>query len=235
MPGIRVDVKNRRTPAGWAVGNCPHCGQVEAIQIDDVTQVTSIYWIPVYRRPLGQECCCDFCRRPVDPAEVAKPVIDRPLWSPPEGLPQLVEKMGGESGLAAPPTTDRRLRSLLDAVESEASLMRVDLGPGATWGAVLGAPVGLLLSLLAFEVGLAVKGIDRFGTGMFGLMTGGVVGLVASSVAYFRRARNKLARQRLATACENYGLDRARLADLATEFNSEVVRRAAATCRDEQR
>jgi hypothetical protein len=217
---------------GWAIGQCPKCKQVEAVQIRDVIDVTAYYFIPVRRTIVGKDCVCDFCERPLVWSQVSQANIAMHQWMPADGLPALLKSLGVKQKVAPLPTTDERLHSLLSAVQEASSLKNVSITPGLIVGGLAGITLGIPLGLAAFAVGLRLGVTDRFGHGFLGAAMGAVIGAIVGSATYGWLIRGRTATKRLVATCRRYGLDGTRLCELSAGYK-ERVQHAARASRDD--
>ena len=215
------------TPVGWSYGYCPACEQEGALRLEDVTDVCYINGlIPLTEKFREEIARCDFCGRRVGGAADLDG-IDRKDWSPQEGMPALLSRLGLSARVAPPqPPSDARLRALLASVEKGCSSAGHALGPG---GAVAGGVAG---ALLCIPLGMWLHGeqlvkttLDAPGFVFMLCLFGAILGVALGATGEFFLRRGRGAAARIEAVHAKYPMDLYRLEELSWAY-SKPVRKA---------
>jgi hypothetical protein len=218
---IHVGWRAKLHSAAWSFGYCKHCQQNVAVRRESFKYTLYLNaFIPLHHQ-VGTITRCDFCERRID-FHAEWQAIDFSAWSPSEGLPALLRRLGFPSSSARPTgTTDVQLRSLLTAVQQASNPFHV--GPAGVFvGGFFGLLVGTLAGYLVFRDRPVAEPRDRvlyicvlgaLAT-CAGAVTGGFIGALLR--------RNRQALSRIAAAHAKYSLDLFRLSVLSQGYSKRI-------------
>jgi hypothetical protein len=194
--------------------------------------VVSVFFVPVSRRVFTQTARCDFCERPIEEV-VATDHVPLEHWSPPEGMEDLLRRLGVARPADDPEVSaDARLDSLLSATEEAASPGNVDITFGITTGALAGAVLGVPLGRYLFQkyelgASLVQRGIlmaepDTLNVVFVSILGGLVLGAIFGAIldGLFKPSRVALAK--INAAYEKYDLDPTALEERSQSFSGRI-------------
>ncbi len=230
---LTVSWKTEYQASGWSFGRCDACQQSGPVRIEQMVDICYLWGLfRIRERPLHDSVArCDFCHRRIEPGQVFKE-IDVKEWSPPEGIPALLAKLGIEAPKDLPQTTSNaRLHSLLSSVEEATSVNRIQLSPigifvGAIAGAVAGFPLG---TWLADEKLLSI-GHDDNTTVMVTCGFGFVLGMILGAVVEMVARRDNQPYLMLTETNAKYRLDLSRLQELSQTYSGRVRKAVKRLC-----
>lgn len=209
----------------WSVGWCPHCKDMGAVRIENVLRVFCLNSIPISQEQLGKAARCDFCEGQINSA-VLFGAIPVSLWSPAAGLPSLCDQIGvalPEGWLNQMP--DTRLHALLRNIRRSCSMNKVGVLYGMILGPILVLIIAIPVALFAFRRGLVQVRVDETGFTILCMLIAVLVGVIAGAFVEFLIMRRRIARSKIRSVYERYGVDLQRL-DAVAECHGGNVRRA---------
>ncbi len=228
-----VSWKTEYRPSGWSFGRCDSCQQSGPVRVEQMVDVCYLWGLfRMQERPLYDSVArCDFCHRQVQPSQVFKE-IDVKEWTPKEGVPALLAKLGVEEPSDLPRTTSNvRLHSLLSAVQEATSANRMQLSPiGIVVGAIAGALASIPLGMWLAEEQILSIGRDGNGTMMVTCLLGVVVGLILGAVVETMLRRDRQPFAMLADTNAKYRLDLPRLQELSLTYSGRVRKAVKELC-----
>jgi hypothetical protein len=226
---VHVGIDNVSRQVGWTLGVCASCGGPEAVRIEEIHEVTRLYFIPISRHLVGMQWLCDLCERPVDQV-VNSTRLEVGDWSAGSGLDDLVRRLGLDVSLIkVPRDPTQRARSFLQSVEIATSASQVGSGLGAVLGLIAGGLVGAAVGRsLPREV---FPDMDDLGRLFLGIGVGLLLGVVAGALILSLVKRGGIAYQRLQDAVAHRGLRLSELESL-TEQAPPRIRNALRRLRD---
>lgn len=224
---IHIESSVEARPIGWSLGHCPHCNGTAVVRVEDLHDVTRVWFYPVGSRVVGRMARCDFCERPVERWLTGR-FIDLAKWSPRKGTDELAQAL--EFDLAqAPPASDTatRLRALMATVQEASSMKRTNVTRGIVAGLLLGGGVGGAIGFVVFSRRIA----DAFGCAALGVFIGLPAGAILGALVHALVQLWTVPARMLQSAYDRYGFDPRLPITLATE-SSPRIRWAARKVRD---
>jgi hypothetical protein len=217
----------------WAVGLCPHCGQMEILRVERVNDVVCLGGFPVSSTPIGIALRCDFCLRLID-SDPNRTRIPLRAWHHPEGMAELIRKLGLPAAIEVPdPNSPARIHSLLSSVRDSCWLGNMEITLGLVTGAVAGVAAGVFIAIGLFEGGMVRPAIGRLGAAILGGVVGGLSGVILGPFVEAVVRRGRLAAHRVKVAHGNHKLDIDKLTEISLDYPS-IIRRAVRSLRDEE-
>jgi hypothetical protein len=230
---VTVSWKTEYRPSGWSFGRCDSCQQLGPVRIEQMVDVGYLWGLfRMQERPLYDSVArCDFCHRQVQPGQIFKE-IDLKEWSPEEGVPALLAKLGVEEPKDLSQTNSNvRLHSLLSAVQEATSVNRLQLSPiGIVVGAIAGALGAIPLGMWLAEEKIVSIGRDGNGTVMVTSLLGVVVGLILGAMVETLLRRDHQPFAMLAETNAKYRLDLPRLQELSQTYSGRVRKAVKQLC-----
>ena len=229
---VSIDHKFEYRPIRWSFGYCGSCEQEGAVIIERIVEVCYVCGFKsVHEDPRGKAARCDFCHRPVEDVSKWKgiPLDD---WSPEEGLPTLLTKLGLPVPAALPQaTTDARLHALLTSVQRASSLARVELSPiGAVCGAVAGFLAAISVGPWLYENQIVQPQADETGFVIMLCLGGVVAGIILGATVEVLLKRPRGALARIAAAHSKYHIDLERLEELSRTYSRRIRKAVNKVC-----
>ncbi len=224
--------KRKSRQVAWTLGVCPWCGGLEAVRVEEVTEVVSVWFVPVRRSVVGSWTRCDFCERPMTTL-ITPGSVGFDEWNPADGLDALCGRLDFDTATARrwqDQDEGNRLRSLLGSVGESTSLHNLDVSLGLTTGLILGGLLGLIVGLLVipgFDTGL-----DRIGGAFAGVFGGLLLGAVLGGVISVLVGQRSVPLRRLGQVCRQYNIPIPALEKVAGASCSRV-RNAVGRLQDE--
>jgi hypothetical protein len=140
---VHIAWKEEYRPVGWSFGYCKYCGENFPIKLEAAWHALYLYGLFALQDQRTQTARCDFCQRNVEFVIDVQP-IEYSAWSPEEGVPALLRKLGlPASSAPSTPDLETQLRSLLASAEEAANRFH----PSRLWS-VLGTLVGLGVGIM---------------------------------------------------------------------------------------
>jgi hypothetical protein len=229
---VWVTQRNESKQVEWGLGECTCCKSVVAVRIEQVTEVTSLYFIPIDRKRVGRLLRCDFCEREVDRCIVQR-VIAHDEWAPKDGLSSLAHRIAAGPGMSIPDhISESQLDSLLSAVHFHSAPANVDIRAGITIGAVAGPAIAVPIGLALFDTGWIRPPVDRTGVAIGAALFGIVIGVIVCAMVHAFLKCGSVAYNKIRRAQRDYRLDPPALENAGAGYNRRI-RRAVRRVRDD--
>jgi hypothetical protein len=229
---VWVTRRNELKQVEWSLGECTCCKSVVALRVEQVTEVTSLYFIPIDRKAVGQSLRCDFCERNVSRCIVQK-VISRDEWAPLDGLASLAHRIADGSELSIPDQiSESQLDSLLSAAQFNSAPANVDIRAGITIGAVAGPAVAVPVGLGLFDAGWIRPPVDRTGVAIGAALCGIAIGIILCAILHAFLKCGSVAYNKIRRTQQSYRLDLVTLENAAAGYHRRI-RRAVRRVRDD--
>ncbi len=205
--------------AGWNIGFCQSCGQIQAAQVVRREAVGRFVGVESYRRLQAELIRCDFCERELQQF-IAPQHVPLQSWRPQQGMAELCQVLSiGHKDELPPRYTEQSLNSLLSATGKASTLYR-----GIT---MFGFVVSILLSMgFAIYRGM-LSGPPQNHEEAIANRISLLVSFILFLVINFGFAlwnRERIARSRLARVFNEYDLNIDHLANLASRYPRRIRR-----------